>query len=151
MDSSLDSEHIHRVFLVFFLYSVFQIDIFSNNRDTIKCQKFLLGDDDNDDAKTIAIPRGFSENSRAKNASAKIIDPVCPCNPRRLPPWSIHFCHLLYIMDVMDKQLCDEVIVIMLIRRFFLYGHLQQYCSHPSICLYSPVRWSGPVWCNFKF
>ena len=28
----------------------------------------FLHDDDNDDAKAIAIPRDFSENSRAKNA-----------------------------------------------------------------------------------
>ena len=57
VDCSLNSE----------LYSEFQVNIFSNNR-YYKMSKFLHHDDHhNDDAKAIAIPRGFSENSRAKN------------------------------------------------------------------------------------
>ena len=47
-------------------YSDFQVNIFSNSRDITKCQKFLH-DTDPDDAKAIAIPQVFSENSRAKN------------------------------------------------------------------------------------
>ena len=39
-------------------YPKFQVNIFSNNRDITKCPKFLHSDDDNnnDDAKAIAIP-----------------------------------------------------------------------------------------------
>ena len=36
--------------------------------------KVLHGDDDNDDAKAVAIPQVFSENSRAKNII--LISPV---------------------------------------------------------------------------
>ena len=54
MDFSLDSEH----------YSEFQVNIFSNDRDITKCQ-FLH--DAEDDAKVMAIPWVFSENSWAKN------------------------------------------------------------------------------------
>ena len=48
-------------------YSKFQINIFSNKR-YYKMSKFLH-DDNNDDARAIAIPRVFSENSQAKNAA----------------------------------------------------------------------------------
>ena len=52
-------------------HSKFQVNIFSNNRD-YKMSQFLHDDDDeNDDAKAIAIPRVFSENSRAKNLENK--------------------------------------------------------------------------------
>ena len=46
-------------------YSEFQVNIFSNNRDIIKCYSFLHHDDNND-AKAIASSPVFSENSRAK-------------------------------------------------------------------------------------
>ena len=49
-------------------YSVFRVNIFSNNR-YYKMSNFLHGD--NDDAKAIEIPRVFSENSRAKNEGAR--------------------------------------------------------------------------------
>ena len=48
-------------------YSESQVNIFSSNRDISKCQKFLH----NDDAKTIAIPRVFTENSQAKKLENK--------------------------------------------------------------------------------
>ena len=46
-------------------YSEFQVNI----RDITKCQSFCTTTTtpDNDDAKAIAIPRVFTENSRAKN------------------------------------------------------------------------------------
>ena len=50
-------------------YSEFQVNIFSNNRDIIKCQSFRATPDDDaadDDAKAMTIPRCFSGNSRAK-------------------------------------------------------------------------------------
>ena len=51
-------------------YSKFQVNIFSNNRDITKCQKFLHidnnDDEDDNDAKAIAICRVISENNRAK-------------------------------------------------------------------------------------
>ena len=53
MDRSLDSKH------------KLKVNIFSNNRNITKCQS-LLHDDDNDDAKAIAIPQVFSKNSPAK-------------------------------------------------------------------------------------
>ena len=43
----------------------FQINIFNNNTDIAKCQRFCMTTD-NDDVKAIAIPRVFHENSRAK-------------------------------------------------------------------------------------
>ena len=46
-------------------YSEFQVNIVSNNRNITKCQ-FLYHKDEDDDAKAIAIPPVFSENSRAK-------------------------------------------------------------------------------------
>ena len=48
-------------------YIEFQINIFNNNKDITKCHSSLHANDDNDNAKAIAIPRGFSENNRAKN------------------------------------------------------------------------------------
>ena len=49
--------------------SVFQVNIFSNNRDTTKMSKFSHDDDtadDKDDAKATAISRVFYEKKRAK-------------------------------------------------------------------------------------
>ena len=43
-------------------YSEFEVNIVSNSRDTTKCQ-FLHHQDDNTDAKAIAISWLFSENS----------------------------------------------------------------------------------------
>ena len=45
----------------------FQACILSNGRDMTKCQFFIDDDDNIDDAKAIAIPWVFSENSRGKN------------------------------------------------------------------------------------
>ena len=47
-------------------YSKLQVNTFSNNRDITKCQSWHA-DDDNADTKAIAaVPRIFSEKSRAK-------------------------------------------------------------------------------------
>ena len=46
------------------IYFEFHVYMFSNGTDMTKCQ-FLH--DHNDDAKAVAIPQAFSENSRAKN------------------------------------------------------------------------------------
>ena len=46
------------------IYSECQLCMFINGGDMTKCRSFLH-DDDKADAKAIAIPRVFSENSRA--------------------------------------------------------------------------------------
>ena len=51
-------------------YSEFQVNIFSNNRDITKCQRF-------DDAKAIEIPQVFSENSQAKNFGLLQTESIC--------------------------------------------------------------------------
>ena len=53
-------------------YFKFQVNIFSYNR-YYKTSKFLHDDDadNNDDAEAVAVPRVFSENSRAKNPENK--------------------------------------------------------------------------------
>ena len=50
-------------------YYKFQVNIFTINRDITKCQSFCTTtkSTDKDDAKAMAIPRDFSENSHAKN------------------------------------------------------------------------------------
>ena len=57
-DCSLDSEYI---------YSKFQGNIFSNNKQQYYKMSKLLQDNDNNAAKAIAILRVFSKNSRAEN------------------------------------------------------------------------------------
>ena len=48
-------------------YTVFQVNIFSNETDIKKMSKFLHHNDDNGDAKAEAIPEVFPGNSRAIN------------------------------------------------------------------------------------
>ena len=65
MDCSLDSEHTFQV----------SSNIFSNNRNIRKCQKFLHDDDtpaaNEKNIRVIPLPWVFSENGQAKNAGNK--------------------------------------------------------------------------------
>ena len=56
------------------IYFEVQVNIFSNNRDITKWSMLLHDDDDdhNDDAKALAKPRVFSENSRAINVETAL-------------------------------------------------------------------------------
>ena len=70
---------VHIPLFVMSIYVELQVYMFSDGKDMTKCQ-FLHHDDNdnddddvNDDAKVLAIPRFFSENSRANN---KIIEAI---------------------------------------------------------------------------
>ena len=57
-------------------HSEFQVNTFSNNRGITKCQSFCMT---TSEAKAIAIPRLFSENSQAKNAVTRSFSFLLQC------------------------------------------------------------------------